>query len=103
MTPAAELNRRLGIEPRYAGQLGEPRRTRRATVEALWRALVPEAAGADAPAILAALDRAAQERVLPPVVVARAGPRLRLRLHLRLPAAVRGLRWQIAAEDGRLH
>ncbi len=101
MTPAAELNRRLGIEPRYAGQLGEPRRTPRATVEALWRALVPEAAGADAPAILAALDRAAQERVLPPVVVARAGPRLRL--DLRRPAAVRGLRWQIAAEDGRLH
>lgn len=95
---AAILNRRLGIEAGYIGHTGKRQASPAATIEALWRTLMPGDGPAEPRRLLAELDAEEAGRVLEPVVVATAGRPVRVPLNLSRPGGT--LRWEIETEEG---
>ena len=99
MSDAAALNRRLGIELGYVDQVGKRKSIPAATVEQLWRTLLPGEGGVEPRRLLAELDAEEAGRIVEPVVVATAGAPA-LRLALNLPRSGKVLHWGITAENG---
>jgi len=74
MTALRELAKAAGIDPEYQGWTGEPVASSDAALVAMLRALAPDlgiafAGPDDAPAAIAALDRARWAEIVPPVVI----------------------------------
>ena len=99
MSDAAALNRRLGIELGYVDQDGKRKAIPAATVEQLWRTLLPGEGGVEPCRLLAELDAEEAGRIVEPAIVATAGASA-LRLTLNLPRSAKVLHWGIAAENG---
>ena len=98
MREAAALNRRLGIEAGYLDPAGKRKAAPRATIEALWRTLLPGEGPAAPAQLLAELDAEESGRIVDPVAVATAGQAIRLRL--KRQGRGKSLRWEIATEEG---
>ncbi|HXU57654.1 MAG TPA: 4-alpha-glucanotransferase, partial [Verrucomicrobiae bacterium] len=99
MSDAAALNRRLGIELGYVDRVGKRKSIPAATMEQLWRTLLPGDGGVEPRRLLAELDAEDAARIVEPVVVATAGAPA-LRLALNLPRSGKVLHWGITAENG---
>ncbi|HEY2111340.1 MAG TPA: 4-alpha-glucanotransferase, partial [Dongiaceae bacterium] len=99
MSDAAALNRRLGIELGYVDQIGKREAIPAATVEQLWRTLLPGDGGVEPRRLLAELAAEEAGRIVEPVIVATARTPT-LRLALNLPRSGKVLHWGITAENG---
>ncbi|HKF59745.1 MAG TPA: malto-oligosyltrehalose synthase [Dongiaceae bacterium] len=98
MREVAALNRRLGIEAGYLDPTGKRKAAPRATIEALWRTLLPGEGQAAPDRLLAELDAEESGRIVDPVAVATAGQEIRLRLKRQRHGRI--LCWEIATEEG---
>ena len=92
MSDAAALNRRLGVELGYVDQDGKRKAIPAATVEQLWRTLLPGEGGVEPRRLLAELDAEEAGRIVEPAIVATAGASA-LRLALNLPRSAKVLHW----------